>query len=123
MSDSTPRPPREVARQVLETEAQAVGRLVEHLDEAFDRAVEALAACRGRVVCTGMGKSGLILKKVAATLSSTGTLTGDSRLRRHRPALAGQTQTAAQRLVDHRLHPLAGAPDLLLQRGGCQPTD
>jgi arabinose-5-phosphate isomerase len=68
-----PRPPREVAREVLATEAQAVGRLVDHLDEAFDRAVGAIAACSGRVVCTGMGKSGLILKKVAATLSSTGT--------------------------------------------------
>jgi len=68
-----PRPPREVAREVLATEAQAVGGLVDHLDEAFDRAVEAIVACRGRVVCTGMGKSGLVLKKIAATLSSTGT--------------------------------------------------
>jgi arabinose-5-phosphate isomerase len=67
------RPPREVAREVLETEARAVGQLVDHLDESFDRAVADIAACKGRVICTGMGKSGLILKKVAATLSSTGT--------------------------------------------------
>jgi len=68
-----PRPAREIARQVLEIEAQAIQGLVPQLDESFDRAIEKLAACRGRVVCTGMGKSGLILKKVAATLSSTGT--------------------------------------------------
>ncbi len=67
------RPPREVAREVLETEAAAVRGLIDQLDERFDRAVELLRACRGRVVCTGMGKSGLVMKKVAATLSSTGT--------------------------------------------------
>jgi arabinose-5-phosphate isomerase len=68
-----PRPPREVAREVLETEAAAVRGLVGQLDERFDRAVELLRACKGRVVCTGMGKSGLVMKKVAATLSSTGS--------------------------------------------------
>lgn len=67
------RAPREVAREVLRTEALAVEGLVAQLDEDFDRAVELLAGCAGRVVCTGMGKSGLVLKKVAATLSSTGT--------------------------------------------------
>lgn len=67
------RPPREVAREVLEIEAAAVSGLVPQLDERFDRAVELLRACRGRVVTTGMGKSGLVMKKVAATLSSTGT--------------------------------------------------
>ena len=65
--------PQEVARAVLETEAQAVAGLVPQLDEAFDRAVELIAGATGRVVCTGMGKSGLVLRKVAATLSSTGT--------------------------------------------------
>ncbi len=68
-----PRPPREVARKVLEIEAGAIQGLLEQLDERFDAAVELLAACSGRVVCTGMGKSGLIMKKLAATLSSTGT--------------------------------------------------
>ncbi len=67
------RTPREVAQEVLEIEAAAVGALTNRLDESFDRAVAVLASCQGRVVCTGMGKSGLIMKKVAATLSSTGT--------------------------------------------------
>jgi arabinose-5-phosphate isomerase len=62
-----------VARQVLEIESQAIRDLLPQLDAGFDRAVEMLRGCRGRVVCTGMGKSGLVLQKVAATLSSTGT--------------------------------------------------
>ncbi len=73
----SPRPrvrtPREVAREVIEIEAAAVHGLLDQLDGDFDRAVELLLATRGRVVCTGMGKSGLVLKKIAATLSSTGT--------------------------------------------------
>jgi arabinose-5-phosphate isomerase len=68
-----PRSPREVAIEVLRTEATAVEGLIPQLDERFDRAVELLRACPGRVVCTGMGKSGLVLQKIAATLSSTGT--------------------------------------------------
>lgn len=68
-----PRPAREVAVEVLETEAAAIRGLLPQLDETFDQAVETLRRCAGRVVCTGMGKSGLILKKIAATLSSTGT--------------------------------------------------
>ena len=67
------RSPREVAREVLETEAVAIRGLLPQLDERFDRAVALMQACTGRVVCTGMGKSGLILKKIAATLASTGT--------------------------------------------------
>jgi len=58
---------------VLRTEAAAVAGLVAQLDERFDRAVDLLRACPGRVVCTGMGKSGLVLQKIAATLASTGT--------------------------------------------------
>lgn len=69
----TKKSPREVARAVLETEARSVAALIPQLDESFDRAVELIANSTGRVVCTGMGKSGLILRKVAATLSSTGT--------------------------------------------------
>ncbi|HVT16798.1 MAG TPA: KpsF/GutQ family sugar-phosphate isomerase [Thermoanaerobaculia bacterium] len=65
--------PREVAAEVLATEAAAIQGLLPQLDERFDRAVAMLKATAGRVVCTGMGKSGLIMKKVAATLSSTGT--------------------------------------------------
>jgi len=67
------RSPREVARQVLEIEAAAVRGLVAQLDERFDRAVELIRAAKGRVVCSGMGKSGIVMKKVAATLASTGT--------------------------------------------------
>ncbi len=64
---------RETARRVLETESLAVSELTTRLDEEFDRAVELLLDCTGRVVVTGMGKSGIICQKIAATLSSTGT--------------------------------------------------
>lgn len=64
---------RTLARKVLETEAAAVLALVARLDERFDRAVELLRDCRGRVILTGMGKSGVICQKIAATLASTGT--------------------------------------------------
>ena len=62
-----------IAAEVFETEAAAIRGLIGQLDERFDRAVELLRGCTGRVICTGMGKSGIIMKKVAATLSSTGT--------------------------------------------------
>lgn len=61
------------ARRVLRIEAQALNDLLARLDSSFDRAVELLLACKGRVVVTGMGKSGLIGRKISATLSSTGT--------------------------------------------------
>ena len=64
---------RALARKVLQTEAAAVLALVDRLDDQFDRAVELLRTCRGRVILTGMGKSGIICQKIAATLSSTGT--------------------------------------------------
>jgi arabinose-5-phosphate isomerase len=64
---------RELARQVLEAEAEAIRNLMDHLDGDFDRAVEMIAGCSGRVVWTGMGKSGIICRKIAATMSSTGT--------------------------------------------------
>ena len=62
-----------LARKVLQTEAAAILALVERLDESFERAVRLLLECRGRVIVTGMGKSGIICRKIAATLSSTGT--------------------------------------------------
>jgi arabinose-5-phosphate isomerase len=65
---------RETALKVLEIEAQAILGLRERLDAAFDRALELLLACQGRVVVTGMGKSGLIGQKISATFASTGTL-------------------------------------------------
>jgi len=64
---------RALARKVLQTEAAAILALAERLDERFDRAVDLLKECRGRVILTGMGKSGIICQKIAATLSSTGT--------------------------------------------------
>lgn len=73
MSQDRSRPPRDVARWVLDIEARAIQALIPQLDEGFDRAVALLRDTRGRVVCTGMGKSGLVMKKIAATLSSTGT--------------------------------------------------
>jgi arabinose-5-phosphate isomerase len=63
----------DLARKVLRTEAAAILSLVDRLDGDFDRAVQLLFECRGRVVVTGMGKSGIICRKIAATLSSTGT--------------------------------------------------
>ena len=73
MNERRARPALEVARQVLDLEAAAISGLVAQLDGQFERAVALVLECRGRVVCTGMGKSGLVLKKVAATLASTGT--------------------------------------------------
>jgi len=61
------------ARRVLLVEAEAVRALADRIDGRFVQAVEILEACRGRVVVTGMGKSGLVGKKLAATLAATGT--------------------------------------------------
>jgi arabinose-5-phosphate isomerase len=63
----------ETARRVLRIEAEAIQDLQARLDARFDRAVESLLSCKGRVVVIGMGKSGLIGRKIAATFSSTGT--------------------------------------------------
>lgn len=63
----------ETAKKVLQIEADAVLALVERIDENFSRAVTMILACQGRVVITGMGKSGLICQKIAATMASTGT--------------------------------------------------
>lgn len=61
------------AREVLNIEAKGISGLVERVDESFVRAIDLLYQCRGKVVVTGLGKSGLICRKIAATLSSTGT--------------------------------------------------
>lgn len=65
--------PLDLPRRVLQTEAAAIIGLLERLDDHFEAAVDALFGCRGRVIVTGMGKSGLVCRKIAATLSSTGT--------------------------------------------------
>ncbi len=64
---------QETGRRVLQIEADAISSLIPRLGDDFDRAVELLANCQGRVVATGMGKSGIICRKIAATFSSTGT--------------------------------------------------
>ena len=63
----------DTARKVLEIEADAVRRMAERVDQRTQQAVEYLYTCQGRVVITGMGKSGLVAQKISATLSSTGT--------------------------------------------------
>jgi len=62
-----------LARKVLHTEADAVRALADRLDERFAAAVALVRDCRGRVILTGMGKSGIVCRKIAATLSSTGS--------------------------------------------------
>ncbi len=65
--------PYETARKVLQIEADAIRDLIPKVGESFSKAVDLLFACTGRVVATGMGKSGFIAQKLSATLSSTGT--------------------------------------------------
>jgi arabinose-5-phosphate isomerase len=64
---------RDIAREVLTVEADAIARLADQLDEKFDAAVAMIYACKGRIIVTGMGKTGIIGRKIAATLASTGT--------------------------------------------------
>jgi len=64
---------REKAKEVIRKEAEAVAALEKKIDDNFVRAVELILKCNGRVIVTGIGKSGIIGKKIAATLTSTGT--------------------------------------------------
>ena len=68
-----PANPIDLAREVLLTEARAVEALAQRLDDSFPLAVDLILQCRGRVVVSGMGKSGHIGRKIASTLASTGT--------------------------------------------------
>lgn len=64
----------DIAKEVLKIEADSINRLIERFDEEeFNKAIDLMYNCKGRVIVTGMGKSGLVGKKIAATLSSTGT--------------------------------------------------
>jgi arabinose-5-phosphate isomerase len=63
----------ETAKRVLRIESEAIAALIDRLDARFESAVEILFACKGRVVVTGLGKSGLIGRKISATFASTGT--------------------------------------------------
>ncbi len=60
-------------KQILEQEARAIHLIAERLDERFSEAVELLASCKGKIIISGMGKSGLIAQKIAATMASTGS--------------------------------------------------
>ena len=73
MSSARPIDVRAIAARVLRLEAEAILGLVDKLDARFERAVTLLHGCSGRVIVTGMGKSGIIGRKIAATLASTGT--------------------------------------------------
>jgi arabinose-5-phosphate isomerase len=81
LKSTAPLPPKTVkslgslgdGKRVLEIEARAVQALIDRLDSKFAKAVDLLAQCKGKVVVSGMGKSGLIGQKIAATLASTGT--------------------------------------------------
>ncbi len=76
MSDSPDKEPIDIAaaaRRVIEHEAQAVLALTTVIGPAFERVIALMLACKGRVVTSGMGKAGLIARKIAATLASTGT--------------------------------------------------
>ncbi len=61
------------AKEVIHREAEAIGKLSGRIDERFERAVELIMKCKGRVIVTGMGKSGIAAQKLASTLASTGT--------------------------------------------------
>ncbi len=63
----------ETAKRVLRVESEAIAGLIERLDARFEKSVELLHGCKGRVVVTGLGKSGLVGRKIAATFASTGT--------------------------------------------------
>jgi arabinose-5-phosphate isomerase len=63
----------EKARDILQIEADAIKVLIDRIDENFVRAIDLMYSCTGRVIVTGMGKSGIIAKKIASTLASTGT--------------------------------------------------
>lgn len=64
---------RELARKILKIESKSILRLTRRINQDFDRALDLLEKCSGRVIVTGMGKPGLIGRKIAATLASTGT--------------------------------------------------
>ena len=61
------------AKEVFEIEAKAIANLANNLDSNFEKSIEAILACRGKLIISGMGKSGIIGKKIAATMASTGT--------------------------------------------------
>ena len=63
----------DIARQVIDDEVEALVGLKDYIDENFEEIIEVICECKGRLIFTGIGKSGHISKKISATLSSTGT--------------------------------------------------
>jgi arabinose-5-phosphate isomerase len=64
---------QQIALQTIELEARSIANLAAFIDDEFERAIESMAACKGRVVISGIGKSAVIAQKIVATLNSTGT--------------------------------------------------
>ena len=62
-----------IAKKVLKVESQAINQLINKLSNDFEKSIQAILKCKGRIIILGMGKSGIIGKKIAATMSSTGT--------------------------------------------------
>src|SRR5689334_5756812 len=62
-----------VALRTIQMEAEAIEQLTEHLDDQFEKAIDCLVACKGRIVISGIGKSAIIAQKIVATLNSTGS--------------------------------------------------
>ncbi len=63
----------DIARQVIDDEVEALISLKQYIDENFEEIIDVICECKGRLIFTGIGKSGHISKKISATLSSTGT--------------------------------------------------
>lgn len=78
-----------LARQVFEGQARALDAIGSSLNEDFLKAVELILACTGKVIVSGMGKSGIIGRKIAATLASTGTPSFFVHPERHTTAISG----------------------------------
>ena len=64
---------KKIAKDVIKIEAEAVSKIEARIDDTFESAVNQILDCRGRLIIMGMGKSGLISQKIAATMASTGT--------------------------------------------------
>ena len=62
-----------IAKKVLKVESQAINQLIDKLNDDFEKSIQAILNCKGRIIILGMGKSGIIGKKIASTMSSTGT--------------------------------------------------
>ena len=105
MSKPTPLQPEQclaLARQTFAIEAQAVQALGQRVGPSFVQAIERLLACRGRVVVMGMGKSGHVGRKIAATLASTAAAKAGLQSTMRRPAERRQTGTESAASAEER---------------------